>query len=62
MREGYDRLSYTYRRDDTPDDYEQYAQWIADLVDHLPHAADVLDLGCGCGLPATRLLAQDAPS
>jgi SAM-dependent methyltransferase len=58
VREGYDRVSHVYHGDDTPDGYEQYAQWINDLIRHLQCGADVLDIGCGCGLPATRLLAR----
>jgi len=58
VREGYDRLSYAYRADDTPDDHEDYSRWIDDLIRHLPRGANVLDIGCGCGVPATRLLAR----
>ena len=58
VREGYDRLSIDYRSDDTPDDYEQYAAWAQLLVDRLPSGGSVLDVGCGCGLPATKLLAE----
>jgi 2-polyprenyl-3-methyl-5-hydroxy-6-metoxy-1,4-benzoquinol methylase len=58
VREGYDRLSCDYRSDSTPDDHEQYAQWIQLLVDQHPHGGAVLDIGCGCGLPATKLLAE----
>ena len=58
VRDGYDRLSHAYRSDDTRDDHEQYARWTDDLAGHLPPGAAVLDIGCGCGLPATRLLAR----
>lgn len=58
VREGYDKLSYEYRPDATPDNYQDYAEWIQLLVDRLPHRASVLDIGCGCGLPATKLLAE----
>jgi SAM-dependent methyltransferase len=58
VRRGYDRLSYAYRSDDTPDDYAEYASWIELLADRLPGQSPVLDLGCGCGLPATQLLAR----
>jgi SAM-dependent methyltransferase len=57
VRRGYDKLSYAYRTDDTPDDYQAYADWVRILTERLPRRAPVLDLGCGCGLPATRLLA-----
>jgi SAM-dependent methyltransferase len=55
---GYDRIA------------EQYAAWAADvrveererytqlLLKSLPTAAAVLELGCGAGLPTTRLLAE----
>jgi len=58
VREGYDKLSYDYRADSTPDDYENYREWVQLLVDRLPQVASVLDIGCGCGLPATKLLAE----
>ena len=55
---GYDLLSFAYRPDDTPDDHESYAEWTGIVVERLPEGAPVLDLGCGCGIPATRLLAR----
>jgi len=58
VREGYDKLSYDYRADSTPDDYENYREWVQLLVDRLPKRASVLDIGCGCGLPATKSLAE----
>ncbi|MCK5828642.1 class I SAM-dependent methyltransferase [Candidatus Bipolaricaulota bacterium] len=58
VREGYDKLACDYRPDSTLDDYEQYAQWIQLLADELPHGGAVLDIGYGCGLPATKLLAE----
>jgi SAM-dependent methyltransferase len=58
VRKGYDKLSYAYRSDDTPDDYGSYAEWLDLLGQRLPEGAPVLDLGCGCGVPATRLLAE----
>jgi SAM-dependent methyltransferase len=56
VRRGYDALSYRYRQDDAEDD--QYAAWLGDLLARLPTSADVLDLGCGCGVPAARFLAN----
>jgi SAM-dependent methyltransferase len=58
VRQGYDKLSYDYRADSTPDDSGDYAEWIQLLVDRLPYRASALDIGCGCGLPATKLLAD----
>ncbi|QLD27546.1 class I SAM-dependent methyltransferase [Micromonospora carbonacea] len=55
VERGYDALSYHYRADDAGDG--QYAPWLAALHRRLPGAATVLDLGCGCGVPAARFLA-----
>ena len=52
---GYDAVSFAYRADDAPDD--QYGEWLGELADDLPAGAMVLDLGCGCGVPADRWLA-----
>jgi SAM-dependent methyltransferase len=56
VRRGYNALSYHYRRDDADDG--RYAPWLADLRARLPARAAVLDLGCGCGVPAARFLAD----
>jgi 2-polyprenyl-3-methyl-5-hydroxy-6-metoxy-1,4-benzoquinol methylase len=56
VRRGYDALSYHYRQDDADDG--QYGAWLGDLLARLPTSADVLDLGCGCGVPAARFLAS----
>lgn len=58
VRDGYDRVSYAYRKDDTPEDYGSYADWVRGLEEKLPAGSPVLDIGCGCGLPATKLLAR----
>jgi SAM-dependent methyltransferase len=58
VRQGYDALSHAYRADHTPDDYEEYAAWVHLLTERLPEHSPVLDVGCGCGLPATKLLAE----
>jgi SAM-dependent methyltransferase len=54
VRAGYDALSHHYRGDD--DSAEEYSLWLADLQTHLPNRGDVLDIGCGCGLPVARCL------
>jgi SAM-dependent methyltransferase len=56
VRRGYDKLSQAYRADDTPEDYEDYAAWVRILAERLPESSPILDIGCGCGLPATKLL------
>jgi ubiquinone/menaquinone biosynthesis C-methylase UbiE len=55
VRRGYDELSYLYRADD--DRPPLYMSWLAALNDRLPGPADVLDLGCGCGVPVSASLA-----
>ena len=52
VRRGYDELSLRYRGDaETP---PHYASWIGELSGRLGPNADVLDLGCGCGVPVAR--------
>ncbi|HXP20507.1 MAG TPA: class I SAM-dependent methyltransferase [Streptosporangiaceae bacterium] len=55
VRRGYDALSYRYRADDA--DEGRYAPWLAELLERLPASGQVLDLGCGCGVPVARALA-----
>ncbi|HYH32058.1 MAG TPA: class I SAM-dependent methyltransferase [Pseudonocardia sp.] len=55
VRLGYDAVSERYRGDD--DRPPAYARWLRSLSRRLPHRADVLDLGCGCGVPVSRELA-----
>lgn len=56
VRAGYDAVSCAYRADDAPD--QPYRGWLALLDAHLGPGAPVLDLGCGCGVPAARILAE----
>ncbi len=62
VRRGYDVISRAYRSDDSePDgstagDLSRYAGWVADLARLLPPGAQVVDLGCGAGIPAAREL------
>jgi SAM-dependent methyltransferase len=62
VRRGYDAISLAYRSDhsepdgSTAEDTSRYAAWVADLARLLPPAAQVVDLGCGAGIPATRAL------
>ncbi|MEU4562702.1 class I SAM-dependent methyltransferase [Actinoplanes sp. NPDC023936] len=60
VRRGYDQLSERYRGDhDAP---AEYAPWLSDLRRRLPDRADVLDLGCGCGIPVAKTLADHGHS
>jgi 2-polyprenyl-3-methyl-5-hydroxy-6-metoxy-1,4-benzoquinol methylase len=56
VRRGYDELSYRYRGDH--DDPAEYGPWLTDLMRRLPAKAGVLDLGCGCGMPVAKTLAD----
>jgi SAM-dependent methyltransferase len=64
VRRGYDVVSHAYRTDDgesSPASSETtaaYASWIDELVVRLDVRARVLDIGCGNGLPADRLLVE----
>ncbi|MEV0732959.1 class I SAM-dependent methyltransferase [Polymorphospora sp. NPDC050346] len=56
VRRGYDSVSHRYRGDhDAP---AEYAPWLTDLRRQLPAGASVLDLGCGCGIPVAKTLAD----
>jgi SAM-dependent methyltransferase len=58
VRSSYDRISYDYR-DDTGAKNPGYPLWLQRyLLPRLPAGSDVLDLGCGNGIPATRILAE----
>lgn len=64
VRRGYDTISRAYRDDSgagapqIAELFPFYAEWVRELSSLLPQGARVLDLGCGCGLPATELLVQ----
>ena len=57
VRDGYDRVSYAYQ-DDAGSHRQHEIAWVDDLVGRLGTGARVLDLGCGCGLPAAKRLAE----
>jgi len=56
VRRGYDLVSQVYRRDDADDGL--YAEWLDLLERRVESGSSVLDLGCGCGIPVARRLAQ----
>lgn len=57
VRTGYDRASEAYRRDDDPAAEAAYAGFLEEILRLVPSGSRVLDLGCGAGVPASRLLA-----
>ena len=64
VRRGYDAISREYRSDDgqanpqTSEGTDGYARWVDDLAGLIAPRARVLDLGCGAGVPAIKLLAE----
>ena len=64
VRRGYDAISREYRDDDgqanaeTSEGTDLYARLVDELAQLIAPRARVLDLGCGAGVPATRLLAE----
>ena len=61
VRAGYDKISPTYRGDAVDlsnSEHARYADWVNELLARLPVGAPVLDLGCGNGIPASKLLAD----
>ncbi|HLX87424.1 MAG TPA: methyltransferase domain-containing protein [Acidimicrobiales bacterium] len=64
VRRGYDVISERYRDDHgapnpvTAEAVKPYGAWLDELAGLLPAGARVLDLGCGSGLPASRMLVE----
>lgn len=54
VRHGYDAVSHYYRGDAAEEG--RYAPWIAKLSERVPARAELLDLGCGCGVPLAKAL------
>jgi SAM-dependent methyltransferase len=59
VRTGYNKISHAYRAEQPDESYQQYEDWVNELRPLLPQHSSVLDLGCGCGLPTTKLLAKE---
>lgn len=63
VREGWNRVSTIYRppgsRSDAFDHTNaDYRDWLQPFFRMISSGAEVLDLGCGCGVPETRMLAE----
>lgn len=62
VRRGYDAISRVYRDDagranpGSDEGTDRYEGWVDDLAKLIRPRARVLDLGCGAGVPATKLL------
>jgi len=56
VRRGYDAISRAYRDDEGTANPDHYERWVDNLAQLMQPHAKVLDLGCGAGVPATKLL------
>ncbi len=65
VRAGYDAISEAYRSDDggpdpsSSEDTARYDLWVDVLARAVPAGSRILDLGCGAGVPATRLMVDN---
>ncbi len=63
VRNGFNRVSTIYRRDDASSDafghtQSDHEEWLRPFFRTVPRGSEVLDLGCGCGVPDARRLAE----
>ena len=58
VAEGYDKVSYAYRSDVDVPAHRTYGDWLKSILESIEPGSDVLDLGCGCGVPASQILAE----
>ncbi|HDQ71170.1 MAG TPA: class I SAM-dependent methyltransferase [Chloroflexi bacterium] len=58
VQEGYDDIAEHHHEWAQTTRAEERARYASVLLDELPPGAEVLDLGCGAGVPTTRELAQ----
>ncbi len=63
VREGWNRVSTIYRppgasRDAFDHTNADYRDWLAPFFRMLAPGTEVLDLGCGCGIPEAQLLSE----
>ncbi|KAF8184535.1 S-adenosyl-L-methionine-dependent methyltransferase [Mycena galopus ATCC 62051] len=58
VEHGYDMVADKYLAWSSPRPTTARMGYIADLVKKLPPGADVLELGCGAGVPATQVLIE----
>ncbi|KAJ7722562.1 S-adenosyl-L-methionine-dependent methyltransferase [Mycena maculata] len=58
VERGYDSVADKYLAWSSPRPTTRRMNYIADLVKKLPAGANVLELGCGAGVPATQVLIE----
>ncbi|KAJ6601085.1 S-adenosyl-L-methionine-dependent methyltransferase [Mycena vulgaris] len=59
VERGYDTAADQYLAWSSPRPTTTRMRYIADLLKKLPAGADVLELGCGAGVPCTQLLVEN---
>lgn len=55
---GYDQVADRYAALEAPEAEWPRMRWVEDLLARLPDRSDVLDVGCGNGVPGTRAIAE----
>ena len=63
VRHGWNLASTIYRPSETSNDpighsYQDHEEWLRPFFHTVPRGTEVLDLGCGCGVPDARLLSE----
>jgi SAM-dependent methyltransferase len=58
VADGYDRIAERYRAWSGERPSGTRRTWLGRALDSIPPGSDVLDLGCGSGVPMTRALAE----
>jgi SAM-dependent methyltransferase len=58
VADGYDQIAERYLAWSALDPSPERMRYLAQLIDLLPGGAEVLELGCGAGVPVTQALAE----
>ncbi len=63
VRQGWNLASTIYRPPEAENDifghtFRDHEEWLRPFLHTVPRGAEVLDLGCGCGVPDARLLSE----
>ena len=59
VKEGYDKLSSDYRKHYEASHRDQYMIWLNDLMVLIPARSNVLELGCGDGIPIASVMSNE---
>jgi cyclopropane fatty-acyl-phospholipid synthase-like methyltransferase len=55
---GYDRVARRYAELEHPDKPWPRVRWLRELLDRVPEGGEIVDIGCGNGVPALRAIAE----